>query len=1361
MKNQLFKKWLAAALCVLTFGSTAALAEPDSFYLGTGRNGSRTVSTPGIVINSYAQVTAPLAPGDILLTTGTCTGDSACFAAGDLVMVLQSTGIIPEPASGTTASLDISGTPVGRWELARLVSVSGTTLRLSAPLVYSYAANVTQVIRVPEYSDLTIDPAGSIAAQAWNRSSGGVVAFLVQGTLNNLGEIGASGAGFIGGTFVNDPSGKLTCTGVDEPSPSGALKGESIAYTRYGSSSTGRGNVANGGGGGVCLRAGGGGGSNGGAGGVGGNSADGGGRAVGGMGGVVLTYPMLGQLTFGGGGGVGHGSSGAAQTGGAGGGIIFIRANQLSGTGVITASGAFGGFSNSDAASGGGGGGSIYLRLATTADCGDIDASGGTGGSTNASRVGPGGGGGGGRVLFQSTGGTCVPDINSVTGANPGTQKASTVPPSYGAQLGNSGVVTTLTGGFVVPPVPTVTTPADGSFTSNRRPLIDGTAQANTTVVIYIDGVEVGRATSNAAGAYIFALPGDLSEGSHTVQAATELNGVQSPRSTANTFTVDVTKPNTFIVSGPPSLTNTTVATFDFNASETGVKYECSLDGATYTSCTDPVTFLGLTERSHTLLVRAIDAAGNVDDSPESYTWVVDTSAPDTVIVSGPPARTNATSATFDFAVAVAEPGVTYDCSLDGAAFTSCTDPVTFTGLTAEKAYTLRVRARDAAGNVDPTPETYTWTVDLTPPETTIVSGPPARTNATSATFDFSSETGATFECSLDGAAFTSCADPVTFTGLTAERLYTLQVRARDTAGNVDPTPETYSWTVDLTPPDTVIDSGPSSPTASTSATFDFSSPEAGVSFVCRLDAAPDFTPCTDPATFTGLGDGAHRLEVSAVDAAGNMDPTPAVYLWTVDITAPDTTIVSGPPSLTNATSATFDFSSEAGATFECSLDGAAFTSCTDPVTFTGLADGSHTLEVRARDALGNVDPIPASYTWSVDTSAPDTTIVSGPAATSGSPDATFDFSSEAGATFECSLDGAAFTSCTDPVTFTGLADGSHTLEVRARDAAGNVDASPDSYTWTVDAALPDTTIVSGPPSLTNSTSATFDFSSPEAGVTYECSLDGASFTACSDPETFTGLTAEKAYTLRVRARDAAGNVDPSPASYTWTVDLTPPAAPGVVSPEQNGTVDTLTPAITGNAEPNSSITLIIDGTEVGPIRTDAAGNWSYTPTTPLTTGPHEVRVRATDDAGNVSPTSEPRTFTVVQDTSAPETTISSGPSGTTPERTATFEFSSNEPGVTFECSLDGAAYTPCTSPVTFTDLAEGEHTLRVRARDAAGNVDDSPAGRTWTVSAGNGDGDIAFLGDGVGCSATGGDASLVLMGLGTFLTLARRRRRS
>jgi myo-inositol-hexaphosphate 3-phosphohydrolase len=84
-------------------------------------------------------------------------------------------------------------------------------------------------------------------------------------------------------------------------------------------------------------------------------------------------------------------------------------------------------------------------------------------------------------------------------------------------------------------------------------------------------------------------------------------------------------------------------------------------------------------------------------------------------------------------------------------------------------------------------------------------------------------------------------------------------------------------------------------------------------------------------------------------------------------------------------------------------------------------------------------------------------------------------------------------------------------------------------------------------------------------------------------------------------------------------------------------------------------------------------------------------------------------------DTTPPSTTIDSGPSGPTGSTTATFVFSANEPS-TFECSLDAGAYASCTSPRTLTGLGAGEHTFSVRATDAAGNTDGTPATRSWTV---------------------------------------------
>jgi len=91
------------------------------------------------------------------------------------------------------------------------------------------------------------------------------------------------------------------------------------------------------------------------------------------------------------------------------------------------------------------------------------------------------------------------------------------------------------------------------------------------------------------------------------------------------------------------------------------------------------------------------------------------------------------------------------------------------------------------------------------------------------------------------------------------------------------------------------------------------------------------------------------------------------------------------------------------------------------------------------------------SATTATDGISPETTITSNPTNPTASTSATFEFtSSETPSTFECDLDGIGFVSCTTSYTYLGLTDGSHTFQVRATDASGNVDATPDSYTWTI-----------------------------------------------------------------------------------------------------------------------------------------------------------------------------------------------------------------------------------------------------------------------------------------------------------------------
>ncbi|MGB7587800.1 MAG: hypothetical protein WBM00_03745, partial [Solirubrobacterales bacterium] len=86
-------------------------------------------------------------------------------------------------------------------------------------------------------------------------------------------------------------------------------------------------------------------------------------------------------------------------------------------------------------------------------------------------------------------------------------------------------------------------------------------------------------------------------------------------------------------------------------------------------------------------------------------------------------------------------------------------------------------------------------------------------------------------------------------------------------------------------------------------------------------------------------------------------------------------------------------------------------------------------------------------------------------------------------------------------------------------------------------------------------------------------------------------------------------------------------------------------------------------------------------------------------------------------DANAPDTTISSGPAGIIYASTASFSFTADEAGSTFECLLDGAAYSACASPKTYASVPQGPHTFRVRAVDAAGNKDETPAERSFQVA--------------------------------------------
>jgi hypothetical protein len=266
-----------------------------------------------------------------------------------------------------------------------------------------------------------------------------------------------------------------------------------------------------------------------------------------------------------------------------------------------------------------------------------------------------------------------------------------------------------------------------------------------------------------------------------------------------------------------------------------------------------------------------------------------DTRPPGTTIDSGPSGTVPGTTATFAFSSN--ESAATFECSLDSAAFTACASPKTYSNLSVAD-HTLSVRAKDAAGNIDASPAVRSWTIklapDLAPPDTGILTKPnnPSPTHSPSFTFtgtdDSTPASQLTYECKLDTGTFAPCTSPKSYANL-AHGSRTFQVRAIDLAGRLDPSPATYTWMLDLAPPQTTINTGPSGTTTSTTETVTFSADDSAATFECRLDTGP-WVACTSPRHLSGITAGQHTFRVRAIDAAGNADPTEAIASWTANV---------------------------------------------------------------------------------------------------------------------------------------------------------------------------------------------------------------------------------------------------------------------------------------------------------------------------------------------------------------------------------------------------------------------------------------------------------------------------------------------
>ncbi|HEM6741516.1 TPA: BapA prefix-like domain-containing protein [Citrobacter farmeri] len=902
-----------------------------------------------------------------------------------------------------------------------------------------------------------------------------------------------------------------------------------------------------------------------------------------------------------------------------------------------------------------------------------------------------------------------------------------------------------------------------GQTTDDTQPGLRGFSTPNSTVNILVDGVVVASNVQvDGNGNWSWTSTAELGEGPHTFQVVDSVDS--SKASAVVDITVDLTPPTPPVIgsvtddvapgtgtlsSGQttndprPTLSGSgtngeTITIYDGN---TPIGQVQVVNGAwSFTPST------GLGDGSHALTITATDAAGNTSIASQAFVVVVDTtppaaptiasaaddSEPQTGVISNG-GSTNDTTPGFSGSGEEGSTITVYDNGVKIGTAQVTNGSWNFTAPTlAAGSHAITVTATDAMGNVSAPSAAWTVNVDTTAPRVPVIQ---------SVTDDTNPATGV-----LANGQSTNDTQP-TFQG-TAEP-------------------------------------------GSTVTLYDGSLAVGSV--VAGSDGSWSLSP-NNP-----LGSGPHNLTVTATDAAGNEGPS-AAFSLTVDTQSPSAPVIStvtddvAPNSgtlsngqSTNDTRPTLTGTAEANSTVSIfdgtTLLGTVQADGSGAWTFTpatALGNGSHTFNVSATDAAGNVSAGTA-FTVVVDTVAPVapviTSVTDNVSPETGSltngqstndPRPVIAGTGEPGSTINV-YDGNILlgtATVTEGGSWSyrpdGLSQGAHSLRVTATDSAGNTGPASANFTLTVDTVSPGAPIISsvtddvGPVTgslssgqTTNDARPTFtgtgepgatigimDNGVPLANVTVEANGTWT-FTPTSD-------LGQGNHSLTFTATDAAGNVGPS-TSFAVTVDTAAPLAPviasvvddsapqtGNLSPNQS-TNDTR-PTLNGTAEAGTTLTFTDNGTVIGSLVVGTDGNWTFTPTTALTNGAHTLAVTATDAAGNVSPTASfgvtvdtlapnaPVIATILDDVSNITGPVSSGQStnDTRPELRGT-----SEPGA-FINIYDGATLltpTPIQADANgawsftpTTALTEGSHTFTAKATDAAGNVSASSATTTIVV---------------------------------------------
>lgn len=849
------------------------------------------------------------------------------------------------------------------------------------------------------------------------------------------------------------------------------------------------------------------------------------------------------------------------------------------------------------------------------------------------------------------------------------------------------------------------------TITADNQPSIGGTAEAGAAVRVYVDGLLAGTTVAAVSGGgYTFTLATALADGPHQLQVvAADAAGNDSAASDPLGVTIDTTAPTVQLSGLPASVSPQTSVQVTVSGPNV-VVYSYAFDDIDFATAglwliDEPIVLDYLSDGAHTLRVIGFDLAGNWQpvELATTYTWTVDTTAPvpPTVPVVAAAADTGVSASdgiTADNTPTVnttAEAGATVRFYVNDQPTAPSQVPPDGqlsldVGPLTDGTYTITAEATDAVGNTSALSGALTLVIDTQTPPATAGGLPQDPTGAQTAQISVGGDGVSHYRYRLDNGTLSNLTDvatAITLAALSASQ-HTLTIVGYDLAGNhlAEEDAFHYSWTVDTNVP-----------------------------------INPELT-----ASVPEVGHSTRDHMVTGVTWTTGQGVVHSGYTWALDKVSSTQLPEAAEPATTLPTELTLT-----------------------------SGDGQYWLHLRTKGVNGLWSGTGHYGPWAQDI-APPVALVLDPPVT---PTRNYSFQMQVGGAqvtlYRWRLAGETDWSAETPVATLlqvgqeePLADGSHLLEVRGADEAGNwqTELAATPYSWLVDTVPPEAPLLSATPPtgvtvFTNQLSASLDWQ-PAAdagsgirGYVWLVDRQSNSVPPIRTPES--QLPSSVSFTLgggdyylHVRTFDLAGNnrVD----HYgPWRVDTQAPTAPVLLSatPAVGAVVRLPTVSLQWQSAVDAG-SAGVDGYAwaVNPLSAydPATGNPSLAGLPAAISldagdGSYWLHVRCRDKAGNWGAilTSGPWTL----DTAAPTADVTGVP--VSPTNLTSVVLVVGGQGVTgYRFSLDGGAYgpeTPVSGGLQLNGLTGGAgtpHTVHVIGRDTAGNwqSETNATAVTWTI---------------------------------------------